>query len=92
VDGTASGGTPKWIRQIDDNVRHEKGAPQPTERGRTAVVFVKAEDFLKPLGLPQNDKNIYAMVINRRGEMLNYAVGEYSDEKAKALRPFLKND
>jgi hypothetical protein len=70
----------------------KKGRPKPAERGRTAVVFVKAEDFLKPLGLPQNDRNIFAMVINRRGEMLNYAVGEYSDEKAKALLPFLKND
>ncbi|RZJ17800.1 MAG: hypothetical protein EOO54_15985 [Haliea sp.] len=65
---------------------HYQGA---ADRARLLPVFTDTDRFMRSAGLSSNDK-VYAVVINRHGDILARAEGRYDDAKAQALRETLQ--
>jgi hypothetical protein len=61
---------------------------EPTERANVVPVFTDRDAFLKSAGLSRNDA-VYALVVNRRGDVLARAEGPFDAEKARVLRDTL---
>ena len=62
--------------------------PADAERSRLLPVFTNREQFVRAAGLNGTDQ-VYALVINRRGEVLARAEGAFDPDKAQNLRETL---
>jgi hypothetical protein len=62
-----------------------KGIPDSADRERTVTIFTSRVEFLKSMGLPESTDNIYAVVVDRSGNVLSKAEGDYSATKAETL-------
>jgi hypothetical protein len=62
-----------------------KGIPDSTDRERTVTIFTSRVEFLKSMGLPESTDNIYAVVVDRAGNVFSKAEGDYSSSKAETL-------
>jgi hypothetical protein len=62
-----------------------KGIPDAADRERTVTIFTSRADFLKSLGLPDSTDNIYVVVVDRAGNVLAKAEGDYSASKGDSL-------
>lgn len=60
----------------------------PAERARLVPVFTDPESFMRTAGLASSDQ-VYAVVINRHGDILARVEGQYDANKAEALRETL---
>ncbi|MDO9403736.1 MAG: hypothetical protein Q7T87_06885 [Polaromonas sp.] len=60
----------------------------PAERARLVPVFTDTDSFMRSAGLTRSDR-VYAVVINRHGDILARVEGEYDADKADALRETL---
>lgn len=60
----------------------------PAERARLLPVFTDTDAFMRTAGLPNADQ-VYAVVINRHGDILARVEGQYDPDKADALRETL---
>ncbi len=63
--------------------------PAGVERARMMPVFTNREDFVRAAGLGSTDQ-VYAVVVNRRGEVLARAEGVFDPGKAQNLRETLQ--
>ncbi|MDB5964049.1 MAG: hypothetical protein JWQ72_549 [Polaromonas sp.] len=62
--------------------------PAPAERARLVPVFMDRAAFVRAAGLNGVDQ-FYAVVVNRRGEVLAKVEGQYDADKAQTLRETL---
>jgi hypothetical protein len=62
-----------------------KGIPDSADRERTVTIFTSRVEFLKSMGLPESTDNIYAVVVDRSGNVLSKAEGDYTASKAETL-------
>jgi hypothetical protein len=67
-----------------------KGIPDLQARARTVTIFTKRADFLKAMGLPESTNTIYAIVVDRTGNILARAEGDFASQKASVLLAALK--
>ena len=65
-----------------------KHYPAETERANLVPVFTDRADFVRAAGLVTTDQS-YAVVLNRRGEVLARVEGQFDAEKARTLRETL---
>jgi hypothetical protein len=63
--------------------------PARAERARLLPVFTNRDDFVRTAGLRSTDQ-VYAVVINRQGEVLARAEGGFDAGKAQNLRETLQ--
>lgn len=63
--------------------------PALAERARMMPVFTNRDDFVRSAALPGTDQ-VYAVVINRQGEVLARAEGRFDADKAHNLRETLQ--
>jgi hypothetical protein len=63
--------------------------PLESERARLVPAFVNRDRFARAAGLHSIDE-VYAVVMNRQGEVLARAEGEFNQEKASRLRETLR--
>jgi hypothetical protein len=63
--------------------------PAKHERARLMPVFTNRDDFVRAAGLGGTDQ-VYAVVVNRRGEVLARAGGVFEATKAQNLRETLQ--
>jgi hypothetical protein len=64
--------------------------PADTERAKLVPVFTDRASFVRSAGLGGTDQ-VYAVVINRQGEVLARVEGQFDADKAQTLRETLKN-
>jgi hypothetical protein len=62
--------------------------PANAERARLVPVFTDGEDFARSAGLNGTDQ-VYALVVNRQGDILARAEGAFDADKAQNLRETL---
>ena len=67
---------------IDGGMR--AGIPDPATRERTITLYVDKRDFMDALELPVDD-TIYALLVNRQGDVIWRAEGEFDDDKGAFL-------
>jgi len=67
---------------IDGGMR--AGIPDEATRERTITLYLNKRDFRQQLDLPGED-TIYALLVDRQGEVLWRAEGEYDEAKGEAL-------
>jgi hypothetical protein len=60
------------------------GIPDPTTRERTITLYLDKNAFRKALQL-SSEENIYALLLNREGQVLWRAEGAYSRERGESL-------
>lgn len=65
-----------------------KHYPAETERANLVPVFTDRADFVRAAGLSTTDQS-YAVVLNRRGEVLARVEGQFDADKAQTLRETL---
>ena len=63
--------------------------PADAERARMMPVFTNRDDFARSAGLSGTDQ-VYAVVVNRQGEVLARAEGVFDADKAQNLRETLQ--
>lgn len=63
--------------------------PAAEERARLVPIFTNRADFVRSAGLNGIDQP-YAIVVNRRGEVLARVEGQFDADKAQSLRETLK--
>ena len=63
--------------------------PGESDRARLVPVFTDRASFVRAAGLNGVDQ-VYAVVLNRNGEVLARVQGEFSPDKAEALRETLR--
>ena len=73
-----------WIQQTFINGGMLGGIPDKTVRARTITLYLDVKRFNAALNLPTID-SIYALLVDRQGEILFRADGDYSPEKGEAL-------
>lgn len=78
-------------RRIDVEGRLLARHTAPNERANVVPVFTDQVAFLKSAGLSRTDV-VYAVVVNRHGEVLARAEGPFDDDKAKILLDTLLQD
>lgn len=78
-------GMTRWF--IDTGMRG--GIPDQQQRARTITLYIDKEPFRRALTLPAEDR-IYALLLNKAGEVVWRAEGLYDDAKGSSLREFLK--
>ena len=66
------------------------GIPDQTARERTITLYLNKDTFKSALDIPSED-DIYLFVVNREGEILWRAKGEYTDAKAQDLVQFIQD-
>lgn len=82
-------GTPTARSAVEDKLLQRYR--DETERARLVPLFADRSSFLRSTGLSGTDQ-AYAMVINREGNVLAWAEGEFDAEKAEMLRETLLQD
>jgi len=75
----------RWF--INTGMRH--GVPDKKARERTITLYIDKEPFKKSLQIP-DEKKIYAMVVDRSGNVLWRATGPYDEANGRSLREFLE--
>ena len=80
-------GTPKGRSEVESRLLQHYTAD--TERANLVPVFTDRADFVRATGLNGTDQ-FYAVVVNRRGDVLARIEGEFSEAKAKVLRETLQ--
>jgi len=75
----------RWF--IDNGMR--RGIPDVKARERTITLYIDKEPFKKSLQIA-DENQIYAMVVDRPGNVLWYATGPYDDANGKSLQEFLE--
>ena len=63
--------------------------PAATDRARLVPVFTNRASFVRSAGL-NGTNQVYAVVVNRQGEVLARAEGQFDPDKARALRETLQ--
>ena len=63
--------------------------PAPAERARMVPVFTDRDQFVRSAGLNGTDQ-VYAVVVNRQGDVLARAEGAFDTAKAQNLRETLQ--
>ena len=66
------------------------GIPDETSRERTITLYLDKESFKSALGITSED-DIHLFLVNRDGEILWQANGEFSQEKANDLLELIQN-
>jgi lysophospholipase L1-like esterase len=66
-----------------------RGIPDAAARDHTITLFIDKAPFKRALKI-EDENTIYALVVNRSGEVLWRASGAYEDAKGKSLRDFLQ--
>jgi hypothetical protein len=74
----------RWI--IDTGMRG--GIPDKQQRARTITLYIDKKPFRDALQLPSED-TIYALLLNKAGEVVWRAEGDYNDASGKSLEQFL---
>jgi hypothetical protein len=64
--------------------------PADTERAKLVPVFTDRASFVRSAGLGGTDQ-VYAVVVNRQGDVLARVEGQFDADKAQTLRETLKN-
>ncbi|WP_431099062.1 hypothetical protein [Polaromonas aquatica] len=67
-----------------------KHYPADTERAKLVPVFTDRASFVRSAGLNSIDQ-VYAVVVNRQGDVLARVEGQFDANKAQTLRETLKN-
>jgi hypothetical protein len=67
-----------------------KHYPEDTERAKLVPVFTDRASFVRSAGLGGTDQ-VYAVVVNRQGEVLARVEGQFDADKAQALRETLRS-
>jgi len=75
----------RWF--INTGMRH--GIPDKKARERTITLYIDKEPFKKSLQIP-DEKKIYAMVVDRSGNVLWRASSPYDEAKGINLQEFLE--
>jgi len=75
----------RWF--INTGMRH--GITEKKARERTITLYIDKEAFKKSLQIPDEQK-IYALVVDRSGNVLWRATGPYDDANGKSLQQFLE--
>lgn len=60
------------------------GIPDQTARERTITLYLDKQEFKAALGIPSED-DIYLFLVDRQGEILWNATGEFTTQKADSL-------
>jgi hypothetical protein len=76
----------RWF--IDTGMR--RGIPDKKARSRTITLYIDKQPFLKALGITDENR-IYCFLVNRSGQVLWHAAGEFDDSKAVSLRQYLQS-
>ena len=80
-------GTPTGRSAVENKLlRHY---PADTERARLVPVFTDRANFARSAGLNGTDQ-VYAVVVNRQGDVLARVEGQFDPDKAQALRETLQ--
>jgi len=66
-----------------------KHYPEDTERAKLVPVFTDRASFVRSAGLGSTDQ-VYAVVVNRQGEVLARVEGQFDADKAQTLRETLR--
>lgn len=75
----------RWF--IDTGMR--RGISDPKARARTITLYIDKRPFLKALGITDENR-IYCFLINRSGQVLWRAEGEFDDSKAVSLHKYIQ--
>jgi len=75
----------RWF--INTGMRH--GIPDKKARERTITLYIDKEPFKKSLQI-RDEKKIYAVVVDRSGNVLWRATGPYDEANGNDLQEFLK--
>ena len=75
----------RWF--IDTGMR--RGIPDQKAWSRTITLYIDKKPFLKALGII-DETRIYCFLVNRSGQVLWRAEGEFDDSKAASLRQYLQ--
>jgi hypothetical protein len=67
---------------IDNGMR--SGIPDPTARATTITLYLDKLKFRQALELPQ-EETIYVMLVDRQGQILWHAEGDFTAEKGQEL-------
>jgi hypothetical protein len=78
-------GTGGSLRRSMVNGGMRMGIKDESVRERTVTLFVDRVGLLRSMGLPGEGKIILVLVMNRKGEVLTYAQGRHSADKAQLL-------
>lgn len=76
------------VARNDHEVRILQHYPMDAERANVVPVFTDSAKFVRSAGLGNTDQ-VYAVVVNRRGDVLARVEGDYDTTKAAALRETL---
>lgn len=60
------------------------GIPDQTSRERTITLYLNTADFMRATDIPDK-RNVHTLLVDRAGNILWRATGEYSPEKGEAL-------
>ena len=80
-------GTPTGRSAVENRLL--KHYPADTERARLVPVFTDRASFVRAAGLNGTDQ-VYAVVINRQGDVLARVEGQFDADKAQTLRETLQ--
>jgi hypothetical protein len=67
-----------------------RGIPEQKDRERTITLFTDRAALMVAMGLPEQFNTIYAVVVDRAGNVLLNLEGDYSAEKALLIKNALK--
>ena len=71
------------------NTGMRTGIPDKNARERTITLYIDKDPFKKSLQIP-DEKQIYAMVVDRSGNVLWRATGPYDEANGESLQQFLE--
>ena len=80
-------GTPGGRSEVENRLLQHYTAD--AERARLVPIFTDRASFVRAIGLHSTDR-FYAVVVNRRGDVLARIEGAFSEDKAQVLRETLK--
>ena len=69
---------------IDSGMR--RGIPDVSQRERTITLYLDKSEFRRALGLPDSDRSIHTLLIDREGRVLWRFDGRYDPAAAQSLR------
>ena len=82
------GRLPDLMARSDHECRFLQHFPVDSERANVVPVFIDSDKFVRSAELGSSEQ-IYAVVVNRRGDVLASVEGDFAIEKAAALRETL---
>ncbi len=79
-------GLARWF--INGGMR--RGIPDQGQRDRTITLYLDKKPFLESLHIT-DESRVYAIVVDRQGNVLWRAEGDFAEDKARSLRDFLQH-